>query len=55
MPGTHDAGTFKLYEEFAPGQDALIEDFVKIAKDFGLDVYPLIRTWATAQNVTLKE
>lgn len=53
LPGTHDSATFKLQENFAPGSDALLEDIVEIADRFGIDAFPLIESWATAQNLTL--
>jgi hypothetical protein len=55
LPGTHDSGTFALQENFSPGQDALLEDIVEIADRFGIDAFPLIKTWATAQNLTFYE
>ena len=55
LPGTHDACTFNLTDHFAPGTSDVLDAIVDIADKLGLDEFPLIWSWATAQNLTLTE
>ncbi|KAA0150728.1 hypothetical protein FNF29_05065 [Cafeteria roenbergensis] len=55
LPGTHDSATFTLQDHFAPGSNALLEDIVRLADKLGINAYPLVIAWATAQNITLKQ
>jgi len=55
LPGTHDSATFSLHDNFAPGADATLEELVEFADKLGINVFPLVRRWATAQNITLRQ
>jgi len=52
LPGTHDSGTYQLYDEVGPDQPADLADIIKIGALLNISTYEFIRKWSQTQNTT---